>query len=36
MFMCMFTYHMQLGMMGALATKGMEGMEGMNMGGMKM
>ncbi len=36
MFMCMFPYHMQLGMMGALATKGMEGMEGMNMGGMKM
>jgi len=33
MFMCMFPYHMQLGMMGALATKGMEGM---NMGGMKM
>ncbi len=31
--MCMFPYHMQLGMMGALAT---QGLEGMNMGGMKM
>ena len=33
MFMCMFPYHMQLGMMGAMVT---EGMEGMSMGGMKM
>lgn len=33
MFMCMFPYHMQLGMMGGIAT---EGMEGMSMGGMKM
>jgi uncharacterized cupredoxin-like copper-binding protein len=33
MYMCMFPYHMQLGMMGGIAT---EGMEGMSMGGMKM
>ena len=33
MFMCMFPYHMQLGMMGMMMT---EGMEGMNMGGMNM
>jgi uncharacterized cupredoxin-like copper-binding protein len=34
MFMCMFPYHMRLGMMGSMAT---EGMGGMNMGGgMKM
>ncbi len=33
MFMCMFPYHMRLGMMGMMMT---EGMAGMNMGGMKM
>ncbi len=33
MFMCMFPYHMALGMMGSLMT---EGMQGMSMGGMKM
>lgn len=33
MFMCMFPYHMQMGMMGMMMT---EGMTGMNMGGMKM
>ncbi len=35
MFMCMFPYHMQLGMMGMVMTEGMS-MGGMNMGGMKM
>ena len=34
MFMCMFPYHMQFGMMGAMATPGMGGMMGMK--GMKM
>jgi len=33
MFICMFPYHMQMGMMGMMMT---EGMTGMNMGGMKM
>jgi len=33
MFMCMFPYHMQMGMMGMMMT---EGASGMNMGGMKM
>ncbi len=33
MFMCMFPFHMQLGMMGAIMT---EGMEGMSMEGMQM
>lgn len=36
MYMCMFPYHMQLGMMGVLSTEGAPPMEGMNMGGMKM
>jgi uncharacterized cupredoxin-like copper-binding protein len=37
MYMCMFPYHMQLGMMGMLMTPDMMGkMGGMNMGGMKM
>lgn len=31
MFMCMFPYHMKLGMMGSLATEGMQGMGGMKM-----
>ena len=35
MFMCMFPYHMQFGMMGMMMTEG-AGMDGMNMGGMKM
>jgi uncharacterized cupredoxin-like copper-binding protein len=35
MFMCMFPYHMQFGMMGMMMTEGAS-MEGMNMGGMKM
>ena len=33
MFMCMFPFHMQMGMMGMMMT---EGMAGMNIGGMKM
>ncbi len=33
MFMCMFPYHMQLGMMGMMMTEGAS-MDGMNMGGM--
>jgi uncharacterized cupredoxin-like copper-binding protein len=36
MYMCMFPYHMQFGMMGSFATEGAPAMEGMNMGGMKM
>ena len=36
MYMCMFPYHMQFGMMGGLSTEGTAPMEGMNMGGMKM
>jgi uncharacterized cupredoxin-like copper-binding protein len=35
MFMCMFPYHMQLGMMGMMMTEGAT-MDGMNMDGMKM
>ena len=35
MFMCMFPYHMQFGMMGMMMTEGAS-MDGMNMGDMKM
>ncbi|HEY5597197.1 MAG TPA: cupredoxin domain-containing protein [Kiloniellales bacterium] len=36
LYMCMFPYHMQFGMMGSLATEGVAPMEDMDMGGMKM
>jgi uncharacterized cupredoxin-like copper-binding protein len=36
MYMCMFPFHMQFGMMGQLATEGAAPMGGMDMSGMKM